>query len=74
MAETIVHFKGEGEKEIIQEITFLILPKVGETVYYKNRDFGTYFRVDKIIHNVDIASNESTPVTDIYVSKEIAGS
>jgi hypothetical protein len=74
VAETIVHFKGEGDKEIIQEITFLNLPKVGETVYYKNREIGTYFKVDKIIHNVDIESNESTPITDIYVSKEITGS
>lgn len=67
MITTKVHF--DVQSGITQEIDFLILPKLGETISYGSKNSFSDYRVDRIVHKVNIETNNSSQVLDIYVSK-----
>ncbi len=61
-----VHFVEEGD---VQEIDFMILPKIGETILYGRKDIYLEYTVKKIIHKVNMDSNEGNQVLEIFISK-----
>jgi hypothetical protein len=68
-----VHFENdsEGEQKSVQEIFFMRMPRLGETIYYSsNQGIGTYYTVQKIVHTVDVSFNESQEQIDMYVRPE----
>lgn len=68
-----VHFEydSEGEQKSVQEIYFMRMPRIGESIFYSsNHGVGTYYTVKKIVHTVDVSFNESQEQIDLYVWPE----
>ncbi|MFA6152495.1 MAG: hypothetical protein WC716_14325 [Chitinophagaceae bacterium] len=68
-----VHFEHDSEdgQESVQEIYFMRMPRIGESIFYSsNQGIGTYYMVKKIVHTVDVSFNESQEQIDMYVSPE----
>jgi hypothetical protein len=66
---TAVHF--DSEQLHIQNINFLLIPKLGEIIAYGNNDNFTDYRVDKIVHRVDMDTNNASIKIELYVSKNV---
>lgn len=52
-----------------QEVSFLILPKIGETLACHSDNGLKYFKVTNIIHEVNKETNEGNEVIKINVSE-----
>lgn len=65
MIITTVHFDTEDVES--QEINFLILPKIGETIYYGSKEDANCFSVVDIVHRVDMNSKNGLENIDIFL-------
>ena len=68
MIITTVHFDITVPEA--QEINFLILPKIGETIYYGSQEQSNCFSVVDIVHRVDMNTNNGLGNIDIFVKKK----
>jgi hypothetical protein len=67
MISTKVYFNHKTDNAEL--INFLMLPKIGETIAYNNKESTIYYKVDRIVHSVDPATKKGAQMLNIFVSE-----